>query len=246
MKYGSDKVSFLLIDGYSVLGVTTELRDEIEALTEEDHALGDAWVKSRYLGLKRASLEQSGFYDDAADGVHSALKDIPGVNRIVNYGVEGNLIGKAVVVWSGALQVNYQRIASRGALHRANARYELSGEVEEGVILHPLTAETEDGDTKSSPVENSGQTTNGAVIYLQATDVNFVGTLDAVQVQVEHSDDGESWDTLGDLMTFKYHPITRRIEIPGTIKKYLAVSWQLVIIETPAPSVTFMVAAVRK
>ena len=179
-KYGSDKVAFLLIDGYSVLGSVTDLKEGIEAVTEETTPLGASWVTHEAVGLKQATLEQSGFYDDAVNGVHLALVGANGTSRVVNYGVEGNTLGSAVVCWRGVMQANYQRIVSRGALHKANATYKVNGTVEEGVILTPLAAVTTDGDSESTSHDNAAASIAGASFYLQVSALDLDGLAGAV------------------------------------------------------------------
>ena len=55
-KYGSDDVGFFLIDGNNVLGVVTELSDEITDNTEETTALGDSWRKHASVGMGEATF----------------------------------------------------------------------------------------------------------------------------------------------------------------------------------------------
>lgn len=142
MRVGSDDVGFFLVDGYDVLGYTTQVEPLIEAMIEETHALGDAWVEQTFVGLRKASFSQQGFYDDAAGASNEALVSKEGTSRILCIGLEGNTIGKKFIGFNGAMQAKYERQASRGALHKANASYEGDGQVDEGVILHGQTAET--------------------------------------------------------------------------------------------------------
>ncbi len=242
-KYGSDDVAFLLIDGYSVLGSVTELKDNVEAITEEDHALGDAWASQAFVGIKQATLEQGGFYDYETNGVHLALVGQNGVSRVVCYGVEDNLLGATVVGWRGAMQANYQRIASRGALHRANATYKVNGIVEEGVILQPLGAVTDDGDSEATPHDNTAETTDGASLYLQVSALDLDG-LDSAVVAVYDSANGVDWTLLDTFTAITAIGAERRTKT-GTIRRYLAVSWVFTGLTTESPSMTFMVAAVR-
>lgn len=242
-KHGSDAVAFLLMDGYSILGSRTELRDDIEALTEESHALGDDWVEQAFVGIKRATLSQQGFYDDETNGVHLALVDSNGQSRVVNYGFEGNGIGDAVACWRGAMQTQYSRVATRGELTKANAEYQVNGAVEEGVILHPLTERTDDGDTEDTPHDNSESTSDGASFYLQVSDIDLDG-LDNAVVEVYDSADGLDWALLDTFTAVTAIGAERRTKT-GTIRRYLAVSWEFTGLTTESPSMTFMVAAVR-
>jgi len=243
-KYGSNSVAFLLVDGYSILGAQTELRDSQEAMTEETHPLGASWAEVEATGVKRGTLEQNGFYDDAAAGAHAALVSTPGQSRIVNYGVEGNTIGKNAVCLAGAMQTNYNRVASRGELTKANASYIVSGDVEEGKIIHDLATESGDGDSTAESVDNAASSASGANLYLQVTDLDLDG-LASVVISVVHSDDDISYITLD---TFTAVTAAQTAEVKtktGTIKRYLAVEWAFTGLVGESPTVKFMVAAVR-
>lgn len=156
-KYGSDDVAFFLIDGYSVLGSTTEIADDKEAILEETDPLGASWVEKESTGLKRGEITQNGFFDDATDGINDALSEQQGLSRILSYGIEGNLKAKQFIGFAGGMQINYNRITSRGELHKANAKYLSSGAVEDGHILHELAIVTAAGDTESLAVDAGTQ-----------------------------------------------------------------------------------------
>lgn len=223
-KYGSDQVAFLLVDGYSILGVQTTFRDDKEAITEESHGLGASWVEHEAVGVKRATFEQEGFYDDAEDGAHEALNERQGVSRILCYGVAGNVVGRKMIGFAGAMQVNYQRLAARNELHKANARYLGNGQVDEGVILHEHTAETT-ANGQGSGVDNTTSTANGAVGYLQVSALTL-GGYTSVTVKIQHSSDGNTW---ADLITFDNvttAPTAQRKTVAGTINRHLRAIWQ--------------------
>lgn len=107
-----------------------------------------------------------------------------------------------------------------------------------GVVLHPLTNETADGNgtTHTGPV---GGTTNGAVAHLHVTSI---GAGDTALVTIEHSTDGSVWTTL-DAFTLASAVGAERIEIAGTINRYTRVVWDLTSAGTP--SATFGVALAR-
>jgi hypothetical protein len=240
----SADVGFLLIDGYDVMGVTTDLTDNIEATVEEVLPLGAEWPDNLYTGVKRADLTQEGYFDDAADSINDALKDQSGVSRIVCYGFEGNTIGQQFTGYEGAMQVKYARVASKGQLHRANADYLSNGQVDQGEILHTHTARTADGDTKSTPVTVSAQTTDGGIAYLQLSALTLDSATD-VTVKVLHSTDGISWDVLTTFTAVTESPAVERVEVAGTVKKNLAVSYEFTGGAGASSSVKFMVGFVR-
>lgn len=224
-KYGSNSVGFLLVDEYNILGVTTELSDKIEVGLEETHALGDAWRAHAPTGLRSGTLEQSGFYDDAANGVNDALAEQSQTSRIVSYGLEGNTIGKRFRGLSGAFAGEYERIASRGELHKANGIWTVSGTIDEnGLILHDLSAETADGDTETTgQQDNAASSANGGAAYLHCTSITL-GTATNLVVTFRDSSDDITYANL-QAMTALTAAGSERIEVSGTVERYIAVSW---------------------
>lgn len=224
-KFGSNQCGFLLIDGYDVLGVTTQIEDNVEALIEETTALGDTWQEHEYTNIRRASIAQEGFFDDAAGSSNAALVAGPGTSRVLCYNVEGNTIGKKFVGYSGAMQAKYVRVASRGELHKANAEYQGNGVVEEGKILHAHGAETAaSGNTQASSVDNGASSSAGGSGYLQANALTLGGYTNVV-VKVQHSADNV---VFADLITFTAvtaAPTAERKTVAGTVNRYLAASW---------------------
>lgn len=221
--HGSDDVGFLLIDGHDVLGVTTELNDSREAMTEETDALGDKWVEVEPTGIARGEIAQVGFFDDAADGVNDALRDQEGVSRVLTYGVEGNLVGQQFIGFAGAMQINYARNLTLGEFTKANARYLSNGDIEDGRILHPLAVETADGDTESkvdaSQVWQVDASGDPEVFVDETTDFNSVGAGDwdpfpAVEAEGDYAAIG---------FTSKFHEVTLTI---GTIGVGGVVAWE--------------------
>ena len=237
----SADVGFLLIDGYDILGVSTGLEDNMEAALQETHALGDGWVKQQFTGLKKAEISQEGFFDDAADSSNAALQGKEGLNRLLCYGLEGNTAGRHFIGYQGAMQSNYTRIATRGELHRANASYKGSGEVEEGIILHTHATQTEDGD--SDAIDNGAASISGGVAYLQVSALTLGGYTNAL-VKVLHSDDGIVWAELLAFTAVTAAPAKERKTVTGTIKQYLAVSWEFTGAGTD-PSVKFFAGLKR-
>ena len=242
MKYSSKDV-VLLIDGYNVLGEMTELTHAAEALTEEVTGLGDDWEEHEYIGVQRAEISQSGYFDDASLSVNDAFNGKQGDKRVVCFGVEGNTAGKAFVGLNGALETRFERIASVKGLHKANIAYVVSGKSEDGIILLPLSTKTAGGDTESASIDNGAASTGGADLYLQVTALDLDGA-DGLTVKVRSSADGVTWADLDTFTAVTTAPTAEMKIKTGTIPQYLAVSWAFTGTST-APSATIMVGAVR-
>lgn len=244
-KHGADKLKFLLVDGYNIPGLSREFSDNLEALTEECHGFSEEWVKHTATGIKRGNLELNAWFDDDEAATHEVLGNFPGLIRVVSYGVEGNVIGKRAVCWKGAMQSNYNRIAVRGELHKATVSMQSSGEVDEGLILHGLVQEEGNGDTKANKIDNGSATENGAIFYLQVTQLDLDG-LDDVVVRIIDSANGTDWDTLKNFTAVEVAPHTERVIVEGTVRRYLAVEWAFTGLTTEEPTITFLVVAKRK
>jgi hypothetical protein len=244
-KRGSNEVGLLLVDGYDLLGVTTTLTDNIEAVLEEVTVFGEDWAKQAYTGLKSAEISQEGFYDDASHSSNAALAGQSGVNRILCYGIEGNTIGQKFIAYSGALQTNYSRIASRGEIHRANANYQGSGSVEEGKILANHAIREAANDTTGTPVSRAAQTTGGGAAYLQVSALDLDGATNTI-IKVLHSTDLLAWDDLVTFDAVTAAPAVQRKVVTGTVRKHLAVSWAYTGGMDPEPVIKFMVGFKRK
>ena len=241
-KYSSKDTVFL-IDGYNVLGVTTQVDHAVEALTEETTPFGAEWETHEYIGLKRTEFSQQGFFDDAASSVNDALSGKQGESRIVCFGIEGNTIGRKFTGFRGVMHSKYTRIGSRENLHRANADYLGNGVTEDGRIIHALTARTADGDTEATPVDNAAATAAGGSAYLQVSALTLDGYTD-LTVVVRESADGIAWNDLTTFTAVALAPGKERKAIVGNIKRYLAVSYEFTGIGT-SPTATFFVGVVR-
>lgn len=244
-KFGSDQVGFMLIDGYSVLGVTTELKEEFEAETEETTPFGSSAETHAFTGVTSAKLEQSGFFDDDAGSSNDALVAGNGLLRVVCYGVEGNTIGKNFVGFSGALQTKYKRSVKVKELHKASAEYIGSGAMDEGKILHAHGAETAAGNTKSTSVDNAAESTAGGAGYLELSALTL-GGYDDFHLTIQDSADNVTFaDITGGAFTVNTTaPAAQRLTIAGTIRRYTACIWAFAGAGA-GPSATFMAGLVR-
>lgn len=243
-KYGSDQVAFWLVDGYSILGVVSELTlDGPEAMLEETHALGDGWIEQDPTGLKRWAADQNGWFDDATDGVLDALAGNEGTSRVACLGVEGNSVGAALEGFAGAMGARVMKQPRRNELTKLQANFQGSGQYDHGVILHELSAETADGDTESSPVDNSASSAAGGAGYLQVTDLTL-GGYTSVTVTLRDSSDDITYADLGSFTAVTAAPDAERIVVAGTVERYLAVAWAFNGTGA-SPSVTFMAGFAR-
>ena len=236
-KYGSNDVGFLLIDGFDVTGVSTSLTDTTTASLEETHGLGDSWVEQTATGLRSATLAVDGFYDDASDSVNEALAENEQSSRVVCYAYEGNTIHKGMVGHTGAFGGSYTRSASRNELHKASATWTVTGQKDDGQILHALGSESASGTGAAS--NNAASPSDGGAAYLQVTVKS--GTSPTLDVKIRDSADNS---TYADLISFTQATgvTAERKTVSGTVNQYTLASWTH---GGTSPEFTFMAGFAR-
>ena len=221
---GSADVASLLVDGYNILGTVTQLTDKQMALTEETHALGDAYVENSYVGVRRAELTQEGFYDDAAASVNAALSTGPGnSSRVLTYQDCGTATG-APFKGLTAVQVDWEVQAARAALTKAKASYLSNGRWDNGQVLYThkasagTSAETGGGVQRrdSAGALSTVSSTGGGAGYLQVTAFTSGAGATGALVRIQDSSDNI---TFADLIAFTIAtaaPFAQRIETLAT------------------------------
>jgi hypothetical protein len=215
-------VGFLLVSGMNILGQTTMLEDTQEALIEETTVLGDAYEQQAYVGVKRFSLTQQGFFDDAANSANAAMIT-PGSSKVLSYAPEGNAVGDRFV-GSPMVQADYVRQIQRGALTKANASYMSEGDHDEGQIVAPLAERTSASNTQASSLDNGDDSAAGGAGYLQMTSLTLGGYTNIV-IKIQDSADDLSY---ADLITFTAvtaAPAAERKTVTGGVDQYLAAAW---------------------
>lgn len=249
-KYGSDSVAFLLVDSFNLLvsDVVDVDGPEREALLERTDGVGKTWQEETPVGLRKATFGLNGFYDDADVGIVTALNGQQQTSRIVTVGKAGNVAGRPVEMLAGAFGGVVHRMSKRGELHKLNARFTVSGEVLDGVILQTLTAKTVDWNTEGAESVDSGASSAaGGVGVLHVTAMTgLTGNV----VKIRHSADDV---TYADLITFtNVTPWTppaaapaaaaQSVTVAGTVNRHLAVDGNV----TGSGTTTLMVAFARK
>jgi hypothetical protein len=149
-KYGSSSFAFFLANGYDLMASKLQgLTWKKEPITEMAHGLGDTAELPTPVGVSKYTLTQSGgFFDSAANGAHGLLAaGATAASRVVCFAVAGNSVGAPFVGCLGALTVGYEVIPQDGALTKANADYQITGEAYDGQIVQPWDTKTGDWNT---------------------------------------------------------------------------------------------------
>ena len=191
-------------------------------------------------GLDSGSLSLDGVFDNtaAATGQDATLNTALGASSasVITAAPEGFALGKRVIPIS-ARESNYAASSPVGDAVAFAASWQSEGEVDIGVALHDLTAETATGN--GSSVDNTVSSANGGVANLHVT---VASAADSLTVKVQHSPDNSVW---ADLITFTAATTTtaERLSVAGTVDRYTRATRT---ISGTDPSFTYAVAFARR
>lgn len=160
-KHGSASI-WLLVDGYNLISAKLQsLRYKLSSIMEKSDGCGDLWDEHTPVGKRQLEVAQEGaFFDTSAGNIHAALSgsvpDTPqDTVRIVTMGFAGSVIGQPFLGCEGAYSHSYEVLGERDKLQRANVEYTVGGVVDDGVVLHELSAETGDDTTEDESVDHT-------------------------------------------------------------------------------------------
>lgn len=147
----SSQFGVFLVDGYNLLSAKIkDFSDEVEVILEPSDGLGDTWRETKPTGMRQASITQNGaFFDTTTAGIHDAMKAAPSTVRLVAWAFAGNVIGAIFNACQGACTTKYAVLSATAKLTKANVTYQVSGALDEGVILQSATPKTIDWNTKT-------------------------------------------------------------------------------------------------
>ena len=219
----SSTIGFALIDGKSILGTLTDIKDPGMEWETRDHLfLGENLRHAALNGIGKCDIEQTGVFDDAVAGIHNALKT-PSKGRVFAWAPFGNTTGKRVEC-AQVDQVSYNdNDIQGGEFVTATAKYSATKH-DSGLIIAHLAARGAAGNTEATYVDCLDASTLGGVGYLELTALTLGGYTDVV-VKVRHSPDHAAW---ADLMTFTAKTVIgaeRKTVATNPIERYLAISW---------------------
>lgn len=236
MAFVHGKSGRLLLDSLALSGYLKGWEHSTEREMADVTVEGDGGHKF-LSGLDNGSLSLDGVWDStaAATGQDATLDTARGASSasLITAGPEGFAVGKRVIAIS-ARESNYAAASPVGDAVTFAASWASEGQVDVGVALHDLTAETATGNGTS--VDNTASSAGGGVANLHVT--AFTGTTATVKVQ--HSTDNSVWV---DLITFTAATATtaERKEVTGTVNRYVRATWTFT-----GTSFTFAVAFARR
>ena len=235
-KYGSQSISFL-VDGYSLIANKLKgLRYKQIAKQERSDGLGDSWEETTPTGMSSAELAQDGaFFDTAGARIHAAMSAaVPtspqATQRVVCLGFAGQTLGESFVGAQGYSEA-YEVLAQLGLLTKANVIHRISGQLDTGVILHALAAQTQD--FIGTVYDSTAQSTNGGAGYLQVTESFGTSTF-----KIQHSSDNATWVDLVTFAATTSAPSAQCVTVTGTVWRYLRVFGTLWGTVSPSASIS--------
>jgi hypothetical protein len=212
-RFGSSSFSAFLVDGVSLLPAKLQgVTHKVESITEKSDGLGDTSEAHSPVNMLRASLTQDGaFFNDGVGSMHELLKASASAPRQVLVSVDGVTFFGGV----GAMVTSYEVISKGATLTKANAAYQVTGDIDEGVILQNAAQTV---DWNGTTVDSGASSANGGVGFMQVTALagltGFLGF-------IEDSPDGVVWSTLIAFVNVAAAPASQRIEVAGVVDQYL-------------------------
>ena len=227
LRHGPSSV-FILMDGYDLTAEKfNSATFEEEAETAEVTGFGDTFREHAPTGLASVILELDGaIFHTCSQRSHeifsTGLSSDPNAPaRLALLGPAGSTIGAEVEGFEGAHQTNYKVLATFDDIQRVNATYQMTGAIDAGHIVHPLTSETTDTDTQTSPVDGGTCSTEGGVAHFHLTE--FEGW-DSITMAIQDSSDDAAY---GDLVlstatSSTGDPVASRKTVVGEVQRYVA------------------------
>ena len=216
----------LYVDGYDLLGSNPKgLNVKLSSAMEDTTGLGSSAIEQSPVGLTSVELTQEGaIWDTGTAEIHAAMvSSLPtspqATARVVSLGFAGTTRGVPAYGVESTFNTEYEVIAEQGGLTKANVTYNVSGALNDGVVVEYATTKTADWNTESSSVDNAASSSGGAVAHQQVFTLTgfsaYVGT-------VRDSPNDSAWS---DLIVFDDEGTTigaQRKTVAGTVDRYLS------------------------
>lgn len=179
-------------------------------------------------GLGGGTASCSGFFDGATEAVEQALSEALGSTHgeAVTIGPRGLAVG-AMVRTLLARHTRFSVSSPVDGVCAVAADIQASNGVQRGHALHALELEDESG--TEAAVDNGAATTAGGAAHLHVTAADDDGGEDTLDVQIEGSTTGAfagEETVIAAFSTVEGSPWSERVEVSGTIPRYLRAAWQ--------------------
>jgi hypothetical protein len=221
-KWDSSDCGFLLIGPYDLLSVTGTVEDGATLQTKETTPLGVEAERYDSSGVRAVTFTQKGWFDDGANSMHEALKELPTTYQTLMFAFKGNVKARAFKGCGAQLRVGYQVGVNVGDVHSAIAAYAVSGGIEEGFIVQELAALAGDGNSDAQYVDLGAAGANGGAVYAACSALTLSGRPD-VTLKLRHSTDHITFADLVS-MTAMSTIASERKTFAGAINRYVSAS----------------------
>lgn len=235
-KHGSK--ARVYVNGYDLSAYLKRMRATGDS-DVHDTTCFNAVAKEYAPGLKDATLSAEGLFDGDTGGIdeilHAALGNQTSIwtwypqgdNAVGDNGYGFDAIETAYEVETPVEDLAVISADAQSKVGRERIR-----------SLHPLSEESATGN--GAALDNGGPTSNGAVAYLQVTDL--LGTAPTLDVTIQHSPDNLTWSDLITFTQVSSAHVSERKTFSGIVERYVRVVW------TPSSGATakFNVALGRK
>lgn len=241
--YKSSDVGFMLLNGYSILGSSTKIDESTELKLSDVTALGqssESWDSS---GTKKTVVTQEGYFDDASNGIHEALKSLPDGAAVMSIAPAGNTNASRVECYQSVYRVAYGVQLNVGEVHRARAEYGAMYGKKAAYIVHALGTEGAAGNTDSLDIDLGTQpmTTDGGLVFLHV--VGLSGCTSST-VTLRHSSDAITYADKQVCSAVTPSDVPENsgqyVAFSGTLNRYVSAAWSYA--SPSSPSITFMLA----
>lgn len=189
----------------------------------------------------------------ADSGLQSLLDDLHGVTaaersdlRLVVAGINTDTIGERATMARGYLS-NIKPVTPAAALTQFEATLKFTGYAAVGHVLHELSAETADGDTKADSIDNAASSATGGEGYFGYTTYTADGATGLSVRVIDSTDDV----TYGALITFTTVTATTgggqrsALAVTETVERYVACDWDFTGTPGGGTTATFWVGFKR-
>ena len=225
-KYGPDS-AFVLVSGRNITGECLNFSDAVEAMLTESEGLGDSWFESLATGMRKGTIAQDSWFDDDSNSTVAVFIGSEQTERVVSWGYATTAIGAKFVGAKGAFGGKSSRVASRSDLHHCKAEWTVSGNIDNGIILKALSAETTaSGNTDGASSQDAGASSaSGGAAYVQLTALTLGGYTN-LALTVRHSSDDVTYAALATFTVLTAIGAERVAVASGTtINRHLSCSW---------------------
>ena len=238
----SADVGFILLAGYDIMGLITDMAEQTEAVLEQSDGLGASGDEHTAVGMTKFDVSFDGFYDDTLIRLIEALSG----EQVLMYSLIGNTIGQQFV-GVNALRSTITRGPSRDSLTKAQMAFKSDEGPERGQIGAAHGTVTDVGPTEGTS-DNWGvgnaPSTNGGVGYVTCTALTLDGGT-ALQIIIKDSDDDI---TFVDLITFTAitsAPAAERKTVAGNVERYTLTEYEFTGSAGASRTATFAAGLVR-